>query len=121
MVPRAAFTWVTARLRPVVKIPLITTNRINTPAVAEGCVENREAGTLLLKRLAEGLQKQSCCPLRLSYISLLFFLLLLTFLSFFLSPLHLPLSYSFTYKGYFRLVLQTWCPWLAPFLPTPSL
>jgi 2,4-dienoyl-CoA reductase (NADPH2) len=35
MVPRAAFAWVTERLRPHVQLPLITTNRINDPAVAE--------------------------------------------------------------------------------------
>src|SRR5580765_1455130 len=35
MVPRAAFTWVTKRLRGAVRIPLIATNRINDPAVAE--------------------------------------------------------------------------------------
>ena len=35
MVPRAAFAWVTERLRPHVRLPLITTNRINDPAVAE--------------------------------------------------------------------------------------
>jgi 2,4-dienoyl-CoA reductase (NADPH2) len=34
-VPRAAFTWVTHKLKNVVKIPLITTNRINMPDVAE--------------------------------------------------------------------------------------
>ena len=44
MVPRAAFAWVTKRLKGAVKIPLITTNRINTPAVAEevlasGCAD----------------------------------------------------------------------------------
>jgi len=44
MVPRAAFTWVTRRLMGAVRIPLITTNRINTPAVAEevlatGCAD----------------------------------------------------------------------------------
>ncbi|MCX9154983.1 NADPH-dependent 2,4-dienoyl-CoA reductase [Niveibacterium sp. 24ML] len=45
-VPRAAFAWVTKRLKDanVVKIPLITTNRINTPEVAEqvladGCAD----------------------------------------------------------------------------------
>src|SRR5205814_9241919 len=32
MVPRAAFTWVTRRLKGAVGIPLITTNRINDPA-----------------------------------------------------------------------------------------
>jgi 2,4-dienoyl-CoA reductase (NADPH2) len=34
-VPRAAFARVTAKLRGAVKVPLITTNRINTPEVAE--------------------------------------------------------------------------------------
>lgn len=35
LVPRGAFGWVTQRLMGNVKIPLITTNRINDPAVAE--------------------------------------------------------------------------------------
>jgi 2,4-dienoyl-CoA reductase (NADPH2) len=35
MVPRAGFTWVTKRLMGQVSIPLITTNRINMPEVAE--------------------------------------------------------------------------------------
>ena len=35
MVPRAAFAWVTERLRGSVKLPLIASNRINTPEVAE--------------------------------------------------------------------------------------
>ncbi len=44
MVPRAAFAWVTKRLKGEVAIPLITTNRINTPEVAEevlasGCAD----------------------------------------------------------------------------------
>jgi 2,4-dienoyl-CoA reductase (NADPH2) len=44
MVPRAAFTWVTKRMMGEVGIPLITTNRINTPEVAEqvlasGCAD----------------------------------------------------------------------------------
>ena len=34
-VPRAAFTWVTHRLKREVRLPLITANRINTPEVAE--------------------------------------------------------------------------------------
>ncbi|MFN3936349.1 MAG: FAD-dependent oxidoreductase [Gemmobacter sp.] len=43
-VPRRAFTWLTARLRPKVGIPVITSNRINTPEVAEavlaeGCAD----------------------------------------------------------------------------------
>lgn len=44
MVPRAGFTWVTKRLMGKVGIPLITTNRINMPQVAEsvlveGCAD----------------------------------------------------------------------------------
>ncbi len=35
MVPRGAYAWVTKRLKTEVGIPLITTNRINTPEVAE--------------------------------------------------------------------------------------
>ena len=35
MVPRAGFSWVTAKLMGEVSIPLVTTNRINTPEVAE--------------------------------------------------------------------------------------
>jgi 2,4-dienoyl-CoA reductase (NADPH2) len=34
-VPRAAFVWVTEHLAPHVRVPLIATNRINDPAVAE--------------------------------------------------------------------------------------
>ena len=34
-VPRAAFSWVTAKLMSEVRIPIITSNRINTPEVAE--------------------------------------------------------------------------------------
>jgi 2,4-dienoyl-CoA reductase (NADPH2) len=33
MVPRGAFAWVTSRLKGSVGIPLVTTNRINTPEV----------------------------------------------------------------------------------------
>ena len=34
-VPRGAFAWVTKRVKEKVSIPLITSNRINTPEVAE--------------------------------------------------------------------------------------
>lgn len=34
-VPRGAFTWVTERVRGAVSVPLVTSNRINTPEVAE--------------------------------------------------------------------------------------
>jgi 2,4-dienoyl-CoA reductase (NADPH2) len=35
MVPRACFTWVTEKLKKEVSLPLVATNRINMPAVAE--------------------------------------------------------------------------------------
>src|SRR5690606_24267918 len=43
-VPRQAFSWVTAKLMGHVSIPVITSNRINTPEVAEqvladGCAD----------------------------------------------------------------------------------
>ena len=34
-VPRAAFTWVTKKMKSEIQIPLITTNRINMPETAE--------------------------------------------------------------------------------------
>lgn len=34
-VPRAAYTWVTKKLKGVVNVPLVSTNRINTPEIAE--------------------------------------------------------------------------------------
>ncbi|WP_243382420.1 NADPH-dependent 2,4-dienoyl-CoA reductase [Geothrix alkalitolerans] len=44
MVPRGAYAWVTKKLKGEVSIPLVTTNRINTPEVAEevlaeGCAD----------------------------------------------------------------------------------
>ena len=39
VVPRAGFAWVTERLRPHVRVPLVATNRINDPAVAESVLE----------------------------------------------------------------------------------
>mgnify|MGYP000950065663 CR=1 FL=1 len=39
MVPRGAYTWVTQRLMGKLHIPLITTNRINTPEKAEEIVK----------------------------------------------------------------------------------
>jgi len=49
-VPRAAFTWLTARLRPEVGIPVITSNRINTPAVAEDILASGQADMVSLAR-----------------------------------------------------------------------
>ena len=49
-VPRAAFTWLTARLRPEVSIPVITSNRINTPDVAEGILAQGQADMVSMAR-----------------------------------------------------------------------
>jgi len=50
MVPRAAFTWVTRRLTSAVKIPLITTNRINDPATAEAILARGDAAMVSMAR-----------------------------------------------------------------------
>ncbi len=49
-VPRGAFTWVTHKLRGEVKIPLITTNRINMPDVAEAILARGEADMVSMAR-----------------------------------------------------------------------
>jgi 2,4-dienoyl-CoA reductase (NADPH2) len=49
-VPRAAFAWLTARLRPEVSIPVITSNRINTPDVAEGILAAGQADMVSMAR-----------------------------------------------------------------------
>src|SRR3954447_7360020 len=50
MVPRAAFAWVTRRLRPHVRVPLITTNRINDPAVGEEIIARGDADMVSMAR-----------------------------------------------------------------------
>ena len=49
-VPRAAFTWVTKKLRGEVGIPLITTNRINTPEVGEQLIADGHADMVSMAR-----------------------------------------------------------------------
>jgi len=49
-VPRGAFTGITARLKPEVALPLITTNRINMPDVAERILANGEADMVSMAR-----------------------------------------------------------------------
>jgi 2,4-dienoyl-CoA reductase (NADPH2) len=49
-VPRAAFTWVTERMKQEVSIPLITTNRINTPDVAEKVLASGQADMVSMAR-----------------------------------------------------------------------
>ncbi len=50
MVPRAAFAWVTRRLKGAVSIPLITTNRINDPATAEEVLARGDADMVSMAR-----------------------------------------------------------------------
>ena len=49
-VPRAAFAWVTAQLKGKVRIPLIATNRINTPEVAEKILKDGMADMVSMAR-----------------------------------------------------------------------
>jgi 2,4-dienoyl-CoA reductase (NADPH2) len=50
MVPRAAFAWVTRRMKSNVAIPLITTNRINDPATAETLIARGDADMVSMAR-----------------------------------------------------------------------
>ena len=50
MVPRAAFTRVTQRVRREVSIPVITSNRINMPDVAEDVLERGDADLVSMAR-----------------------------------------------------------------------
>ena len=50
MVPRAAFAWVTGKLRPHLKIPIVTSNRINDPYVAEGLLRDGLADMVSMAR-----------------------------------------------------------------------
>ncbi|WP_133406980.1 NADPH-dependent 2,4-dienoyl-CoA reductase [Parashewanella tropica] len=49
-VPRAAFSWVTAKLKGEVSIPLVATNRINTPEVAENILKSGQADMVSMAR-----------------------------------------------------------------------
>ena len=50
MVPRAAFAQVTGRLRKVLRVPVITSNRINMPAVAEEVLARGDADLVSMAR-----------------------------------------------------------------------
>ena len=50
MVPRAGFSWVTRKLKGEVNIPLVTTNRINTPAIAEQVLAGGDADMVSMAR-----------------------------------------------------------------------
>jgi 2,4-dienoyl-CoA reductase (NADPH2) len=49
-VPRAAFTWVTAHFRKELSVPVITSNRINTPEVAEEVLVRGDADMISMAR-----------------------------------------------------------------------
>jgi 2,4-dienoyl-CoA reductase (NADPH2) len=50
MVPRAAFTWVTRRLMGKVSVPLVATNRINTPELADSVLARGDADMVSMAR-----------------------------------------------------------------------
>ncbi|OKJ44954.1 NADPH-dependent 2,4-dienoyl-CoA reductase [Streptomyces sp. CB01580] len=49
-VPRGAYTWVTERLRGAVSVPLITSNRVNTPELAEEILASGRADMVSMAR-----------------------------------------------------------------------
>lgn len=49
-VPRAAFTWATAKVRAALSVPLITSNRINMPDVAESVLARGDADMVSMAR-----------------------------------------------------------------------
>ena len=50
MVPRGAFTWVTRRLMGKLRIPVVATNRINTPEIAEEILQRGDADMISMAR-----------------------------------------------------------------------
>ncbi len=50
VVPEAAFSWVTKKLKQAVTIPVITSNRINSPELAERCLQNGDADMISMAR-----------------------------------------------------------------------
>ncbi|MFC9946603.1 oxidoreductase [Streptomyces pratensis] len=49
-VPRGAFTWVTEKVRGAVSVPLVTSNRINTPEMAEEVLASGRADMVSMAR-----------------------------------------------------------------------
>ena len=49
-VPRAGFSWVTRKLRGHVDVPLVATNRINTPEIAERVLSDGDADLVSMAR-----------------------------------------------------------------------
>lgn len=50
MVPRAAFTWVTAKIRDELSVPVVTSNRINMPETAEEVLARGDADMISMAR-----------------------------------------------------------------------
>ena len=50
MVPRGAFSWITERMKGEVNVPLIATNRINTPEIAENILATGQADMVSMAR-----------------------------------------------------------------------
>ncbi|MGB1334004.1 MAG: FAD-dependent oxidoreductase [Porticoccaceae bacterium] len=49
-VPRAAFTWVTAKFKQAFSVPVVTSNRINTPDIAEQVLADGDADIVSMAR-----------------------------------------------------------------------
>lgn len=49
-VPRGAFTWVTAKFRQEFSVPVVASNRINTPEIAEQVLSNGDADIVSMAR-----------------------------------------------------------------------
>ncbi|MFD1008138.1 FAD-dependent oxidoreductase [Oceanisphaera ostreae] len=49
-VPRAAFSWVTEKVRHALSVPVVATNRINTPEVAEHILASEQADLVCMAR-----------------------------------------------------------------------
>ncbi|MEO0443613.1 MAG: NADPH-dependent 2,4-dienoyl-CoA reductase [Pseudomonadota bacterium] len=49
-VPRAAFSWITSRLKSEVNLPLVATNRINTPEIAQSILASKQADLVSMAR-----------------------------------------------------------------------
>jgi 2,4-dienoyl-CoA reductase (NADPH2) len=49
-VPRGAFTWVTEKIKPHLSVPVITSNRINSPEVAEHILQHGHADMVSMAR-----------------------------------------------------------------------
>ncbi len=50
VVPEAAFSWVSKKLKQHITVPLITSNRINSPEIAETCLQNGDADLVSMAR-----------------------------------------------------------------------